>query len=75
MSERKKVVVDLEESEKTQLGGVSELNSIETSGVLSVNNVSEQNRIWNVKVLLGKSRGKTDIGEETLAGGEIDASG
>ena len=75
MSERKKVVIDLEESEKTELGGLSELNSVETLGVLSVNNVSEQNRIWNVKVLLGKSRKKTDIGEETLAAGEIDASG
>ena len=73
MSERKKVVIDLEESEKTQLGGLNEINSVETSGVLSVNNVSDQNRFWNVKVLLGESRDTTDIGEETLAAGEIDA--
>ncbi|MFW9833609.1 MAG: hypothetical protein ACFFEK_06415 [Candidatus Thorarchaeota archaeon] len=75
MSERKKVVIDLEESEKVELGEQSELTSIDASGVLSVINVSEQNRIWNVKVLLGESRDSTDIDEESLAGGEIDAGG
>jgi uncharacterized repeat protein (TIGR01451 family) len=75
MSERKKVVIDLEESEKVELGEQSELTSIDASGVLSVNNVSEQSRIWNVKVLLGESRDSTDIDEESLVGGEIDAGG
>lgn len=75
MSERKKVVIDLEETEKTQLGGLNELNSVETSGVLSVNNVSDKSRIWNVKVLLGDSRDKTDIDEETLTAGEVDVGG
>ena len=40
MSERKKVVIDLEESEKVELGELSELTSVDASGVLSVNNVS-----------------------------------
>ena len=75
MSERRKVVIDLEESEKVQLGELSELNTIEASGVLSVNNVSERCRIWNVKILLGEKRDATDIGEDTLTAGEIDASG
>ena len=75
MSERKKVVIDLEESEKVQLGGLSELNSIEASGVLSVNNISERSRIWNVKVLLDESHDSTDIREDTLVAGEIDAGG
>jgi len=74
-NERKKVVIDLEETEKTKLSGLSELTSIETSCVLSVNNESDKSRIWNVKVLLGESRDATDIGEETLAAGEVDASG
>ncbi len=75
MSEKKKVVIDLEESEKVQLGEKSELNNIDTSGVLSVNNVSERSRIWNVKVHLGETRGSTDISEETLVAGEIDTGG
>lgn len=75
MSERKKVVIDLEETEKTQLGGLNELNNIETSGVLSVNNLSEQSRIWNVRVLLGDSRSETDIAEEELVAGEVDVGG
>jgi hypothetical protein len=74
-NERKKVVIDLEETEKSQLGELSKLNSIDVSGVLSVNNVSDKSRIWNVKVLLGESRGKTDIGEETLTAGEVDVGG
>jgi hypothetical protein len=75
MSERKKVVIDLEESEKARLGGLSELNSIDASGVLSVNNMSERSRIWNVKVLLGETRDSTDIDENTLTAGEIDVGG
>ena len=75
MSERKKVVIDLEESEKVELGELSELTSVDTSGVLSVNNVSERSRIWNVKVLLGETRDSTDIGDDTLTAGEIDVGG
>ncbi|MFX1482727.1 MAG: hypothetical protein ACFFCP_06000 [Promethearchaeota archaeon] len=73
MSERKKVVVAIEETEKTQLSGVGELSSVDVSGILSVNNVSEKNRIWNVRVLLGTSRDSTDIKEDSLSAGEIDA--
>ncbi len=75
MSERKKVVIDLEETEKVELGELSELTSVDASGVLSVNNVSERSRIWNVKVLLGETRESTDIGDDTLAAGEIDVGG
>ncbi|MGD9395185.1 MAG: hypothetical protein PVJ05_02035 [Candidatus Thorarchaeota archaeon] len=75
MSERKKVVVDLEESEKVQLDGLSEMTTIDASGVLSVNNVSERSRIWNVKVLLGETRDSTDISNDSLSAGEIDAGG
>jgi hypothetical protein len=75
MSERKKVVIDLEELEKVKLGELSELVSVDASGVLSVNNVSERSRIWNVKVILGETRGSTDFGDDTLAAGEIDAGG
>lgn len=75
MSERKKVVIDLEESERVHLGKKSELNNIDASGVLSVNNVSDRSRIWNVKVHLGETRGATDLSEEKLVAGEIDAGG
>ncbi|MFW9769142.1 MAG: hypothetical protein ACFFF9_12760 [Candidatus Thorarchaeota archaeon] len=75
MSKKKKVVIDLEESEKAKLGELSELGGINATGVLSVNNVSERCRIWNVKVLLNESRNKTDIDEESLAAGEVDAGG
>ncbi|MFX1605103.1 MAG: hypothetical protein ACFFDD_04285 [Promethearchaeota archaeon] len=75
MSERKKVVIDLEESEKVQLDGMSDMISIDTSGVISVNNVSERSRIWNVKVLLGEKRDATDISDESLVAGEIDVGG
>ncbi len=75
MSEKKKVVIDLEETEKTELSGLNELKNIETSGLLSVNNVSEQSRIWNVRVLLGDSRDLTDINEEELTAGEVDVGG
>jgi hypothetical protein len=75
MSEKRKVVIDLEESEKVQLDGFSELNSMDASGVLSVNNVSERSRIWNVKVLLGSTRDMTDIDEDTVSAGEIDVGG
>jgi hypothetical protein len=73
--EKKNVIIDLEESERVELGGLSELKSIEITGSLSVNNVSERSRIWNVKVHLGTSRDSTDISQETLAAGEVDAGG
>ncbi len=75
MSEEKRVVIDLEESEKTQIGELSETLSTDVAGVLSVNNVSEKSRIWNVRVLLGDSREKTNISEDTLNAGEIEAGG
>ena len=75
MSERKTVVIDLEESEKVKLDELSDLSSIDTSGVLSVNNMSERSRIWNVKVLLGDTRENTDVGEDSISAGEIDVGG
>ena len=75
MSERKTVVIDLEESEKVKLDELSDLSSIDTSGVLSVNNMSERSRIWNVKVLLGDTRENTDVGEDSITAGEIDVGG
>ena len=74
-NDKKNVIIDLEESEKAQLGRLSELENVETSGVLSVINTSKRCRIWNVKVHLGNSRGNTDIGKEPLAAGEIDIGG
>jgi uncharacterized repeat protein (TIGR01451 family) len=73
--EKKNVIIDLEESERVELGGLSELESIETKGVLSVVNVSKRSRIWNVKVHLGSSRDSTDISDEVLTAGEIEAGG
>ena len=75
MSEEKRVIIDLEESEHTKIGELSEQLSSSATGVLSVNNVSEKSRIWNVRVLLGESRGRTNISEDTLAAGEIEAGG
>ncbi|TFF92228.1 hypothetical protein EU545_01615 [Candidatus Thorarchaeota archaeon] len=72
-NERKNVIIDLEESEEASLNGSSELESVEVSGVLTVDNVSEKSRIWNVKVYLGDSRDDTDIDDEIIASGEIDA--
>ncbi len=74
-NEKKNVIIDLEESEKVQLDGHSELESIDTSGVMSVINVSKRSRIWNVKIHLGDSRNSTDISEESLAAGEVDIGG
>jgi hypothetical protein len=72
---KKNVTIDLEESEKTQLGGASELESIDVAGKMSVINVSERSRIWNVKVHLGDTRDSTDIADESLSGGEVDVGG
>jgi len=69
---KKNVTIDLEESEKVQLNGESGLDNIKVSGKLSVINVSERNRIWNVKVHLGDTRDSTDITDESLSAGEID---
>lgn len=74
-NEKKNVIIDLEESEKIQLGGHGELENINVSGVMSVINVSERSRIWNAKVHLGDSRDKTDISEGSLAAGEVDIGG
>ncbi|NHJ13618.1 MAG: hypothetical protein EAX95_08065 [Candidatus Thorarchaeota archaeon] len=73
MSEHKTVTIDLEESEKVSLGKHSELRSASASGVLSVNNVSERSRIWNVRVLLEEGRMGTTISDGALSAGEVDA--
>ncbi|NHI83785.1 MAG: DUF11 domain-containing protein [Candidatus Thorarchaeota archaeon] len=73
MSEHKTVTIDLEETEKVTLGEHSELESASASGVLSVNNVSERSRIWNVRVLLKEGRIGTTISENDLSAGEVDA--
>ena len=74
-NEKKNVIIDLEESEKVQLGGHSELESIDVSGVMSVINVSQKSRIWNVKVHLGDSRDTTDFSEDPISAGEVDVGG
>lgn len=73
MNNHKTIVIDLEENEKCRTGQFNELEKSEVSSVLSVKNVSETNRIWNVRVLLADSTGGTDIEEEELIAGEIDA--
>ncbi len=73
MNSHKTIVIDLEENEKCQIGQFNELEKAEVSSVLSVKNVSEKNRIWNVRVHLADSRGGTDIDDENLVAGEIDA--
>jgi len=72
---RKNVIIDLEESEKVVLGEFSNLENVEVTGKVSVINVSERSRIWNVKVHLGDSRDATDIDKESLTAGEIDVGG
>ena len=72
-NERKNVIIDLEESEETKLSGTNDLEGMKVSGLLTVNNVSEKSRIWNVRVHLGDSRDGTDIGEEDISAGEVDA--
>jgi len=75
LSEEKRVVIDLEETEKTTIGELSEQLSAQASGVLSVKNISDRCRIWNVRVLLADSRERTNIEDETLNAGEIEAGG
>jgi hypothetical protein len=75
MSERKTVIIDLEETEKSRFGELSELESAEASAVMTVKNVSAQGRIWNVRVNVGDSRGGTTLKDGTLSAGEIDAGG
>ncbi|MFW9944265.1 MAG: hypothetical protein ACFFB7_04650 [Candidatus Sifarchaeia archaeon] len=72
-SEQKTVIIDLEETEKAFVGGLSRLESAKASGVLTVNNVSERSRIWNVRVLLPKGTKGTSIDEDSISAGEIDA--
>ncbi len=74
MSEHKQVIIDIEETEKAQLGERSALENIEVSGVLTVKNPSERCRIWNVRVLLNDTRENTDIADDVLQAGEIDAA-
>ncbi|RDE13650.1 MAG: hypothetical protein C4K47_05915 [Candidatus Thorarchaeota archaeon] len=75
MSERKNVIIDLEESEKNRFGELSEIESAEATGVMTVKNVSAQARIWNVRVNLGDSRSGTTIKDSTLSAGEVEAGG
>ncbi len=75
VSEHKSIVIDLEETEKATLNEFSELANVETAGILSVNNVSERCRIWNVKVLVPEGRDGTNISEDALVAGEIEAGG
>ncbi len=72
MSEHKTIIIDLEESERTQIGELSGLETTEASGVLSVKNVSEKSRIWNTKIHVGGCRDRTDIGNDVISAGEID---
>jgi hypothetical protein len=73
LSEEGTVVIDLEETEKTAVGELSGLERAEARGVLSVNNVSDRSRIWNVRVLLEETAGGTSFSEESISAGEIDA--
>ncbi|NWF95096.1 MAG: hypothetical protein HXY34_03050 [Candidatus Thorarchaeota archaeon] len=75
MTDKNTVIIDLEESERTQTGELSEIVSVEASGVLSVKNVSDKNRIWNVRVHVAGSRDKTSISEDVIGVGEVDAGG
>jgi uncharacterized repeat protein (TIGR01451 family) len=72
-NEQKTVIIDLEETEKAFVGGLSKLDRAEARGVLTVNNVSDRSRIWNVRVLLPKGTKGTSISEDTISAGEIDA--
>lgn len=74
-NEKKNVIVDLEESEKVQLNGLSELDNIDISGSMKVVNVSQRSRIWNVKVHLGNTRNSTDFSDELVTVGEVEAGG
>jgi len=73
LTEHKTVIIDLEESEKVRLDGLSALQGVETSCVLRVKNPTEKNRIWNVKIHVPGSRSGTDIAQDVLSAGEIDA--
>ncbi len=75
LTENKKVVIDLEETEKTVMTEDNKIENIDVKGMMSVQNTSERCRIWNVRILLGDTRGKTDFSDEILTAGEIDAGG
>ncbi len=67
----KKVIIDLEETEETEIGEHSEQLSIAVEGVLTVNNVSEQHRIWNTNVDVSEGRDSTDFDADILHVGEV----
>ncbi len=69
------VIIDLEETEKAVIKEDNRIDHVDVSGVLSVHNTSERCRIWNVRVLLDGSQSRTDIPEDTLSAGEIEAGG
>ena len=73
MNEHKTVVIDLEETEEATIGELSSLERAKARGVLSVNNVSDRSRIWNVRVLLEEGTSGTSFSEDSLSVGEIDA--
>jgi hypothetical protein len=75
LSEQKSVIVDLEETEKTTLSEFGDIANAEVKGILSVNNVSDRCRIWNVKLLVPLGREGTNIDDDTLIAGEVDAGG
>ena len=75
LTDNKMVIIDLEETEKAVTKEDNKLENIQVSGVLSIHNASERCRIWNVRVLLDGSQKNTDIGEDTLSAGEIEAGG
>ena len=72
-NEQRTVIIDLEETEKAFVGGLSKLERAKANGVLTVNNVSERSRIWNVRVLLPEGTEGTSIDEDSISAGEIDA--
>jgi hypothetical protein len=74
LNEHKTVVIDLEETEEATIGELSRLERARARGVLSVNNVSDRSRIWNVRVLLEEGTSGTSFSEDSLSAGEIDAS-
>jgi len=73
LNEHKTVVIDLEETEEATIGELSSLERAKARGVLSVNNVSDRSRIWNVRVLLEEGTSGTSFSEDSLSVGEIDA--
>ena len=67
----KKVIIDFTETEDCTLTPDNEVAEIKVSGVVSIINPSEKNRIWNVKLKLDNIEG-TSISENELNVGEVD---